>query len=182
MVAIITPQDVWNVQSTDSQIANNSCLLIKQCFYDPFSKRLTLGTYVRSEDLVQETFLKGLRHRYFERYNPDLSTPETYLAKIMRNQFIDMVRKTGLDNRIQGRPLLEEFAQKDPAQVENLHIGRLCKTLSRPQREIIYLIYERRLTIGQASETLQEPTGTIKSRLHKALKRIREYLEGHPKF
>ena len=48
-----------------------------------------------------------------------------------------------------------------------------------PQRdqEVIYLRYFLELPIDQAAETLAVPPGTVKSRLHRALKRLEAVID-----
>jgi RNA polymerase sigma-70 factor (ECF subfamily) len=48
--------------------------------------------------------------------------------------------------------------------------------LSTEQREIVLLCYHEGLSHAQAAEVLEIPVGTLKSRLHSALKELREHL------
>lgn len=55
------------------------------------------------------------------------------------------------------------------------NIERAYAHLSESQIELIEQVYWQGYTLGQIAEMKQEPLGTIKSRLHQTLKRLRRY-------
>ena len=57
-------------------------------------------------------------------------------------------------------------------------VRRALVQLTAPQRQVLELAYFGGLTQSELAEHLGEPIGTIKSRTHAALGRLRELLDG----
>ena len=57
------------------------------------------------------------------------------------------------------------------------HVQEALAQLPDPQREVIELAYFAGYTQSELADRLSEPIGTIKSRTHTALARLRELLE-----
>jgi RNA polymerase sigma-70 factor (ECF subfamily) len=51
-------------------------------------------------------------------------------------------------------------------------LRHLVADLSDPMREVCRLVYEEQMTVRQAAEALSIPEGTVKSRLHYAVRRL----------
>lgn len=58
--------------------------------------------------------------------------------------------------------------------VESRDIGGLLSGLSEARREVIRLRFIDDMSLQEIAETLQIPVGTVKSRLHLAIKQLRE--------
>ncbi|MCD9020967.1 RNA polymerase sigma factor [Cohnella silvisoli] len=57
-------------------------------------------------------------------------------------------------------------------------IATASRRLSQPQRRVIELLYWKGYTLNEIAEMGGEPVGTVKSRLHQALKTLRRHLQG----
>ncbi len=148
-----------------------------------------------AEDLAQETFLRVVRSR--ERYTVR-SSFRTFIFRIARNLWIDRYRST------RSRPRLVSMNAQAPGKDESeTSLGdRLTSSspqpsarieceetrgllaeavvkLSRPQKEVFVLWLETGMKYAEISEILGIPVGTIKSRMHSAMHKLKDALRSH---
>lgn len=134
------------------------------------------GDRAASEDLVQEVFLRILRYRHTFRGESKFSV---WMYSIARNTFADHYRK-----RRRERPLTEReehYAHPDPLALENLAeqdehalLHQALARLTPEKREALVLSRFQELKYEEIAEMLGCPVGTIKARVHWALKDLRE--------
>lgn len=144
-----------------------------------------------AEDLVQELLL----HLYQkpERW-ANLDNPGSWLMRALHNLFVDQWRQTRhkpLNNRhdLSWEDLLAEAdtGMNDPARLANsellqTRLNAALDTLPREQRAILVLHDMLGHTVGEITALLDLPLGTVKSRLFRARKHLREAFmpEGTP--
>lgn len=152
-----------------------------------FATRM-LGDRQSGEELVQEVFIKAWRQA--RSYSSDRGSYVTWLLSITHNLSIDEIRKR---NR---RP--QKAASADPvllmanvrddaisvelsAELTELRSQMIeaMATLPPQQREAVELAFYKGLTQREVAETLNEPLGTIKTRIRLGMKKLRDYLENH---
>jgi len=142
-----------------------------------------------AEDLAQETFLRLLKTR--SRYRPEASF-RTYLYTVARNLFIDRYRSLRAAPRALSadQPLAEEGAtlgdqipsrEPDPLQqVQDREAAqwarRAMEGLPAAQREVFVLAEGQGLKYREIATILSIPVGTVKSRMHAAVIRLRGLL------
>ena len=129
-----------------------------------------------SEDLVQEVFLRILRYRHTFRGESKFSV---WMYSIARNTFADHYRK-----RQREQPLSEqEDHQPHPDALALDHLAErhehelLHKALARlspEKREVLLLSRFQEFKYEEIAAMLGCPVGTIKARVHWALKDLRE--------
>jgi RNA polymerase sigma-70 factor (ECF subfamily) len=68
-----------------------------------------------------------------------------------------------------------EQAALDPGDVEEL--WQAIRQLKHDDQQVIYLRYFLEISEAEMASTLEIPRGTVKSRLHRALGRLRELIE-----
>ncbi len=150
-----------------------------------FACRLT-GNSNEAEDLVQETFVRACR--FFHRYDP--SYPFTgWLYRIMSNAHIDMVRRrgrlkttsidsTGFDGE-SAWDLPDESARPDrnlmSAQVDAALQAGLAG-MNADFRAAVVLADIEGLAYEEVAEAMGTSIGTVRSRIHRGRKQLREYL------
>lgn len=134
-----------------------------------------------AEDLYQETWLKAFR--YLDRYDKNREF-EPWLTKICVNTYRNTLQ------RLARSPFFDRFVTSEekqalleaaPAKTEEgwdyeaLHeaIDRLPEKL----RVAVILFYFRDMDLISAAQALGIPTGTMKSRLHKARRLLKEVLQ-----
>ena len=102
-----------------------------------------------------------------------------WLLTITRNICIDYLRK----EKRQTQHHQEEHKEiADPAnaieqRVNTNDIAKAKNKLPTAQRKLIDLLYWKGYSLSEIAKLEQEPLGTIKSRLHQALKGLRKHLE-----
>jgi RNA polymerase sigma-70 factor (ECF subfamily) len=139
---------------------------------------LLCGHETDAQDLVQETFLQGVRsaHRF-----RGCSTVYTWLHAILLN----LIRHYHRDRR---RVIYEdELANREiAAPAENLSrldiettsaaLADALRQLSGPHREVLILRYYENMKIHEMARHLGISKGTVKSRLHYAIGQMRRLL------
>lgn len=138
-------------------------------------------SYSTAEDILQDTWICVIRK--FHQYDP--SRPLTsWLTKIAVNRCRDYWRRErvrGFWKRTLDSNSLEDtgtaFAADSTADVErNVETSEALMTLSHKLREVVVLKFYSGLTYDEIARVLNLPTGTVKSRLHSALTKLRKHL------
>ena len=141
-----------------------------------------------AEDLVQEVFAEAWRRA--KRYDPARGTVAAWLLTMTRSRGIDRLRAR------QARPATQatvegdaagEIAAAEAATVDRMiaeedarRIRQALDALPVVQRLAIELAYFEGLTQRQIAEHLEQPLGTIKTRIRLGLTRLRDALEEQP--
>ncbi len=130
-----------------------------------------LGQETDAWDAVQETWfsvIKGLN----KLQNPSLFV--SWLFRIMTNKCIDRIRKKKSEVRQLERANTK--SQSSETSNENESLSQAIQRLSDEHKALIMLRFGQGLQIGQIAAILNIAEGTVKSRLHRALARLREIL------
>jgi RNA polymerase sigma-70 factor (ECF subfamily) len=131
-----------------------------------------------AQDLVQETFAEALRSaaRFEGR-----SAPYTWLYGIMRRRFLQRCRKNRRFLRlipVIGREAMtSQLEEIDDDGQSTDPLLAIVMRLPVKQREILYLRYVEGRRITEISVLTGVAEGTVKSRLHHALRRLRAIIE-----
>ena len=151
-----------------------------------------LKDYSLAEDVLQETFIRVVRHA--ARYRPDAKFT-TWLYRIARNLCIDKIRRKKIRNYISlsvpvrsyegSETTLEDCLSSDdppPEEIAQVHeleeaIEEALAQLPTPQREVFLFRHQVGLSFKEISDVMECPEATAKSRMRYALMRIREHLE-----
>ena len=134
-----------------------------------------------AEDLVQDTLLRAFRA--IERF--DGAYPRAWLLTILRNTHMNRNRKRRpglLDDPNEESGPLRQLVSTDRADVMveatfDIEIERALEALEEPFRTVVQMVDVSGLSYAEAANALGVPIGTIMSRLHRALSRIRERLD-----
>ena len=128
-----------------------------------------------AEDLVQETYLRLWNYRQAYRPSARIST---FLFLLARQVRIDALRRqTRRENRE------ERWGKEQPTSEGPKPIGIredvrwALARLSEPLREVVELGVFQDLPYAEVSEILDIPIGTVKSRMHTALKKLKEIFD-----
>jgi RNA polymerase sigma-70 factor (ECF subfamily) len=145
----------------------------------PFAVSLTHDQEI-AKDLFQEALYKALANQ--DKYSTGTNI-RAWLFTIMRNIFINDYRrkvkqKTIFDNGVKGAlidsgKIIISNGGDNSLQLKEIHIA-ICQL---PQIfKIPFLLYFEGYKYHEISESLNEPLGTIKSRIHFARKFLKEQL------
>jgi RNA polymerase sigma factor (sigma-70 family) len=142
----------------------------------------TTGDRTAAEDLVQEVFVRILKYR--RTYRTEDSCFETWAFRIARNARADYFRKRPdpgppADTRA-GDDVLDVPA-RDPSPARQLESRREGQALRRAmmrlagdKRELLVLARYHGMSYEQIGQLLGVETGTIKVRVHRALKELKD--------
>lgn len=141
---------------------------------------LFLGDASQAEDVAQEAFIRAFRFlgRFDtnRQFRPWLLSITANLAKNQRRSVSHylaalgrLVRESpgaeaGLESGIQNR-------------LDSQALWQAVRRLDPNDQQVIYLRYFLDLSVSETSETLGVAEGTVKSRLHRALSRLRTIIE-----
>ncbi len=152
--------------------------------YDRFSSRVyglgivMLGNHQAAQDLVQDTFVKLWRTA--ARYDPERGRLETWVLLTARSLAIDLLRRRVLETRSLrelGPPPIQDPTPgpDDLAATADLsaRARRAMATLSPEQRSALELAYFGGRTTAEVAALEGIPQGTVKTRIHAALLRLR---------
>jgi RNA polymerase sigma-70 factor (ECF subfamily) len=127
-------------------------------------------------DVAQETFIRA--YQAFDRFDP--SRPlRPWLLRITANLARNQRRSLGRYVAALRRLLLAEppqptsIAEHSARHMESQALWQAVRQLHRADREVIYLRYFLELSEAEMSKALEVAPGTVKSRLHRALGRLR---------
>lgn len=130
-----------------------------------------------SEELLQEVFLSIWRTAARFEARAKVST---YLFTLARNAFINASRKGANRREAEGAVQKRETAPLDEADPDREHASARVKAaieaLPEDEREALVLAYYNSLPYHEIAEIQGIPVGTVKSRVHRALGRLRDVL------
>ena len=127
-------------------------------------------------DVLQETFLY-----FFGRFPGFVlsSTVRSYLYPVVKNHSIDLLRRrrkvVDLDAYRAGRGGEEELRWEPNQEAGDLE--RLVASLPGEQQEVVRLRYALDFRLEEIADALRIPLGTVKSRLHNALRSLKEEVD-----
>lgn len=162
-----------------SGIEFNQLLLQNADFLKPFAVNLTRDTEA-ANDLYQETLYKALANR--DKYNVGTNI-KAWLFTIMRNIFINNYRRKAKQKTIFDSTPNEFLINQRQATVANTaESGMRMKEIQEAIRQLPeifrtpFVLYFEGYKYNEIAELLNEPLGTIKSRIHFARKLLKEQI------
>jgi len=151
--------------------------------------RLTGGDRGRAEDLVQETALKAWRG--WDGFEPGTNA-RAWLLTILRNTFINEFRRMQRHpdpvtfDEIAERSVFADVAEEDPEggffdRLVDAEVSRAVDELPDEFRVPVVLSDLEGLSYQEISDVMGIPVGTVKSRLHRARRRLQRRLYSYAK-
>jgi len=134
------------------------------------------GSESAAWDIVQESWygiIEGIRKL------EDAAVFGCWAFRILNNKCTDWLRKQHLQSRLSDQ--LANQAQNEPGQKQNSSektesLQAAIEKLAPDSRALLMLRYRESFDISQIAEILSVPEGTVKSRLHRTLKRLRRLM------
>lgn len=143
-----------------------------------YAMRLT-GDHARAEDVVQETLLRAWQHP--DVFDDEERSPRAWLFTVARNMIIDQSRSSLFCHEVHsldgsGPP---EHAGPDEvnAALDRMLLGEALAQLSPEHRAVVRRSYYLGWTTAQIADNLDIAEGTVKSRLHYAVRALRLTLQ-----
>ena len=139
-----------------------------------------------AEEILQDTFARAYRHR--QTFHPGVS-PLPWLHRVSLNLCYSRLSRRRLDARPideaaetgvpDDRPLPAERAEQ--AELRQIVRDGIA-ALPEKHQSVVVLYYLHRLSLQETAQVLNIQLGTVKSRLHYALRGLRAHLEGDRRF
>lgn len=128
-----------------------------------------------AEDVAQEVFLNIWRNP--RSFNAARGSLTSWLAVISRHRAIDILRKRRKESEIDADTLCDRKLESHIEQWEAAtKISPLLALMPAPQRLALGLAYFCGLSHSEISSRIEEPIGTVKSRIRLALEFLRKAL------
>jgi RNA polymerase sigma-70 factor (ECF subfamily) len=141
---------------------------------------LLIGNADDAEDIAQETFIAAYKALHtFDRSRPLRPWLLSIAANRARNTYRSVSRYSAAIGRF-AKTLSGTAASAEAISTRNDEERSLWKAIQRLKHEdqqIIYLRYFLELSVPDTADTLDIAPGTVKSRLHRALERLKIIIE-----
>lgn len=139
---------------------------------------LILGDPADADDIAQETFLRAYRSLG----SFDLTrAPRPWLLSIAANLARNRLRSVGRYLAALQRAWVADPSPQRPTPVvesdDSARLWQAVRRLSANDQELIYLRFFSALSESETAQALQVAPGTVKSRTHRALERLRVVIE-----
>jgi RNA polymerase sigma-70 factor (ECF subfamily) len=135
--------------------------------------RLLGGDRHRAEDVVQETLLRCWRTQDLENGQP----LRPWLFRVARNLVVDEYRlRMARPQEVNGNDWLEDLLTKSDGVdrlLSSMILQEAFQKLSPKHREVLYETYYTGRSMREAGLVLGVPPGTVKSRVHHAVRALR---------
>lgn len=141
---------------------------------------LILGDADEADDIAQEAFIRAYHAlQRFDTARPLRPWLLSIAANLARNRRRSLGRYLAALNRLlqaepSHKPNVEE---KSSQRWEAQTLWQAVQNLSDTDQQVVYLRYFLELSTEEVAETMKIPKGTVKSRLHRALQRLRGVIE-----
>jgi RNA polymerase sigma factor (sigma-70 family) len=136
---------------------------------------LMLGDADDAEDIAQETFLRAWEHlKRFDTVRPLKPWLLSIAANLCRNRRRSAGRYVAaLMRAFREEPKPTPLEETSTQQSNAGELWRAVQHLDPPDQQIVYLRYFLDLSVAETAESLQVAEGTVKSRLSRALEKLR---------
>jgi RNA polymerase sigma-70 factor (ECF subfamily) len=141
-----------------------------------YATRVTGGDRHAAEDVVQETWLRTWRN--VDRLG-DIGSVRSWLMRIAHNVAVDQHRRRAArptevelpDHEFDGAAVVSGACEEVETRID---VDAALEHLSAAHRDTLVEVYFADRTAVAAASVLGVPVGTVKSRVHKALRTLRD--------
>lgn len=144
-----------------------------------------MGDRAVAEEITLDVFVQVWRRA--GTYRPDEANVRTWLIAITRHHAIDILRMQKSraeahtvswdEASLLDGPALYGLEERVQLSMQRERVQKLVAALPADQREALVLAYFRGYTQSQIAEVLNQPLGTIKTRIRLAMQKLRKLLE-----
>ncbi|MEP7137319.1 MAG: RNA polymerase sigma factor [Chloroflexota bacterium] len=140
---------------------------------------LLLGDPDDAEDIAQETFLRAWKHlKHFDATRP----LRPWLLSIASNLASNRRRSAGryfaaLTRAFRDEPTSLTMEENSSQRTQAHDLWKAVQTMNLADQQIVYLRYFIDLSVAETAEVLQVAEGTVKSRLSRALAKLRNIIQ-----
>ena len=131
-----------------------------------------LGDWYRAEDVLVETFTKLAKANLDERGNI-----KAWLYRVATNACYTIFRKKKTELKCFEQQLQKVKENPNPDFIKALRVQKLLSELPEYQRVVIVLKFYERMAYQEIADVLCCPLGTVKSRMHQGLLKLRKMIK-----
>ena len=131
-----------------------------------------LGDWYLAEDILVETFTKLANSNLDERGNL-----KAWLYRVATNACYSHFRRKKTELKSFERQLTSAMGNPGPDFVKEIRVQRLLNELPEYQRIVVVLKFYERMTYQDIADVLCCPLGTVKSRMHQGLSKLRNMIK-----
>ena len=183
---IIAPDLMAQVVQGDryafSQLYDLSCSLLFT-----LAQRI-LNENEETTELLQEVYVEIWQKAH--KYDPKRGSPLSWMVTLTRSRAIDRLRSKGWNARCMTQPLDDQaiperlVSSSNPLESVATHelrekVGEALRVLPKEQCLALELSYYEGLSHREIADRLNEPVGTIKTRIRLAVIKLREMLQSY---
>mgnify|MGYP000811248719 FL=1 len=122
-----------------------------------------------AQDIVQESAYKAI---FNSEKIKEIQYADTWICRIIINESIEFLRK----NQKEFADVFEESSENN--QYENIDLRQAIERLSPKEKSVVVLRYFEDMTLEQVADAAGENLSTVKSRLYRALGKMKIDLSG----
>jgi RNA polymerase sigma-70 factor (ECF subfamily) len=139
---------------------------------------LLLGDPDDAEDIAQETFLRAWNHlKRFDSTRPLRPWLLSIASNLASNRRRSAARYlSALMRAFRSEPPPAGIEEKSMQQLQASDLWKAVQTLDVPDQQVVYLRYFLDLSVAETAEILHIAEGTVKSRLSRALEKLRKII------
>lgn len=155
---------------------NNNALIEESDKLKKFAFKLT-HNQADAEDLLQTTLLRAIEKKHLFEKDTNLFS---WTSKIMYNLFVTAYRrKIKFETQYDPETIIanQSVAANQDTNMEFKEMNKAMDEISEEHREILILVCVKGMQYAEASELLQIPVGTVRSRLSRARESLQMALE-----
>jgi len=144
-----------------------------------------VGDRETAEEITLDVFTRIWENA--DSYHADLAQVTTWLTSIARNRSIDELRRRGVraeqhsvhwaDIPPDAVPRSNGLEAHTELSLQREHVRAAVAELPEEQRQVLSLAYFGGYTQREIAEALQQPLGTVKTRIRLAMNRLRDALQ-----
>lgn len=144
-----------------------------------------LGEPHTAEEVTLDVFMRVWQKA--STYRADRAKVSTWLIALTRHHAIDILRRqrtrlktdpwNGYENPGQDMPFSNDLEDQVDSAMTGGRIRAAFAQLPPEQRQALVMAYFKGLTHSEIAEALQEPLGTIKTRIRLGMQKLRQMLE-----
>jgi RNA polymerase sigma-70 factor (ECF subfamily) len=137
---------------------------------------LLTGDADEAADVAQDAFIRAFRALdRFDSARPLRPWLLRIAANLAHNRHRSVARYLAALRRVvqQAPEPITVLGERSGAQWEAQALWQAVRRLKPPEQEVVYLRYFLDLSEAEMAQALEIPAGTVKSRLHRALRRLR---------
>jgi RNA polymerase sigma-70 factor, ECF subfamily len=144
------------------------------------------GSSETAEEVTQDVFVQVWR--FAEHYDPHQGKLTTWLSSVTRNRAIDILRQQNVRPEGHADSMDDDlFSFNDPAneaevepsvelRLQQEQVRRALQELPEEQRQVLALAYFMGMTQQEISDRLNQPLGTVKTRIRLGMIKLKDLL------